>query len=107
MMKPIGTTLIVIVLLTAMPFVAVSGKNTRVISTHIVEPDSIGEGTIETITADGIVIKDTLVTLSDTSILQSEDGGYLFESSLKVGDVVLYHVNSRLEIVHLTVIKEK
>ncbi len=41
------------------------------------------------------------------TILHSEDGEYLFESSLKVGDVVLYHVNFRLEIVLLTVIKEK
>jgi hypothetical protein len=41
------------------------------------------------------------------TILQSEDGEHLFESSLKVGDVVLYHVNFRLEIVLLTVIKEK
>jgi hypothetical protein len=90
-----------------MPVAAVSGKNVGVNSTPIVEPDSIGEGTIETITADGIVIKDTLVTLSDSSILQSEDGDYLFESSLKVGDVVLYHVNSRLEIVLLTLITEK
>lgn len=106
-MKPICTTLFVIVLLAAMPVASVAGKNAGVNRTPIVEPDSIGEGTIETITADGIVIKDTLVTLSDTSILQSEDGGYLFESSLKVGDVVLYHVNSRLEIVLLTVIKEK
>lgn len=106
-MKPICTTLLVIVLLTAMPVAAVYGKNAGVNSTSIVEPDSIGEGTIESITADGIVIKDTLVTLSDSSILQSEDGDYLFESSLKVGDVVLYHVNFRLEIVLLTVITEK
>jgi hypothetical protein len=106
-MKPICTTLFVIVLLTAMPVAAVSGKNAGINSTHIVAPDSIGEGRIETITADGILIKDTLVTLSDSSILQSEDGEHLFESSLKVGDVVLYHVNFRLEIVLLTVIKEK
>ena len=106
-MKPICTTLFVIVLLTVMPVATVSGQNAGVNSTHIVEPDSIGEGRIETITADGIVIKDTLVTLSDSSILRSKDGGHLLESNLKVGDVVLYHVNSRLEIMHITVIKEK
>ena len=104
-MKYICTGLIIIMMLVAVPGFAASGKDTNYPA--MVEPNSMGEGIIERIAEDGkIVINDTLLTFSSSPMLQYENGDYLSRSSLKKGNEVLYHVNSKLEII-LLVLRKK
>ena len=104
-MKYICTGLIIMMMLAAVPGFAASGKDTNY--PPMVEPDSMGEGIIQRIAEDGkIVINDTLLTFSRYPMLQDENGDYLSRSRLKKGNEVLYHVNSRLEIIFLVLRKK-
>jgi len=104
-MKYICTGLIIIMMLAAVQGFAASEKDTSYPA--MVEPNSMGEGIIDRIAEDGkIVINDTLLTFSSSPKLQYENGDYLSRSSLKKGNKVLYHVNSRLEII-LLVLRKK
>ncbi len=104
-MKYICTGIIIIMMLAAVPGFAASEKGAKYPA--MVEPDSMGEGIIERITDDGkIIINDTLLTFASSPMLEYENGDYLSRSSLKKGNEVLYHVNSRLEIILLVVRKK-
>jgi len=104
-MKYICTGLIIIMMLAAVPGFATSKKDAKY--SAMVEPNSMGEGIIEKITQDGkLVINDTLLTFSSSPMLQDENGDYFSKSRLKKGNKVLYHVNSKLEII-LLVLRKK
>ena len=104
-MKYICSGLLIIMLLAVAPGLAASEKGNNY--PPVVEPDSSGEGVIERIAEDGkIVINDTLLTFASSPMLQYENGDYLSRSRLKKGDEVLYHVNSKLEIILLIVNKK-
>ncbi|MDY6790174.1 MAG: hypothetical protein SWH54_02790 [Thermodesulfobacteriota bacterium] len=104
-MKYICTGLIIIMMLAVAPGFAASEKDTKYPA--MVEPNTMGEGIIQKIAGDGkIIINDTLLTFSSSPMLQYENGDYLSRSSLKKGNKVLYHVNSKLEIILLVVRKK-
>jgi len=104
-MKYICTGLIIIMMLATVPGFAASKKDTKYPA--MVEPNSMGEGIIQKITQDGkLVINDTLLTFASSPMLQDENGDYLSKSRLKKGNKVLYHVNSKFEII-LLVLKKK
>lgn len=92
--------IIVVLLLMVVPATAMVASSTEQTPLNG-QSDEVGEGLIQKITDNEIVVNDTAMKFPNNVSVMSENGGSLSRKSLHVGDKVFYHADSKRVIMFI------
>jgi hypothetical protein len=89
-----------VLLLMVIPMAALAASSTDQTSSTV-QSDDVGEGLIQKITENEIVVNDTAMVFPDSIQVRSENGDTIPRSRLHVGDKVFYHADSKRVILFI------